>query len=76
MFSVLERPTTLENPIRINDETVTLKLRNGDTHDVSLSVFNDLRVMECANLIDQKCLKEEKFKNLIDFWNSITKDKI
>lgn len=70
MFSMLERPSTLETPIHIDYETVTLKLRDGQTHDISLTMFNDLRAMECANLIDQKGLKLEKHKNLIDFWNS------
>jgi len=74
MFSLLERPSTLETPIHIDNETVTLKLRDGQTHDISLTMFNDLRTMECANLIDQKGLKPEKHKNLIDFWNLVTKD--
>lgn len=71
MFGMIERPKTLETPEEIAEDHVMVLMRNGDIHPISKSMFRDLRVMECANLIDQKGLKPDRHQNLISVWESL-----
>jgi hypothetical protein len=72
MFGMIERPKTLEEPEEIGENHAMVLMRNGDIHPISLTMLNDLRIMECANLIDQKGLKPEKHVNLIGIWEKLS----
>jgi 2OG-Fe(II) oxygenase superfamily len=71
MFGMIERPKTLETPEDIDDTRAMVLMRSGEAHPISLEMLKNLRIMECANLIDQKGLKPEKHKNLIDLWENL-----
>ena len=68
IFSLLERPRTLENPRDLSLETAAVELRDGQTLTLTRDQFDDLRRMECANLLDQKSLA--KCKALSEFWKA------
>lgn len=66
LFSILDRPRTLEDPRDCTNEGVTLALSDGNTLTVTEQIFDELRLIECANLIDQKSL--DGHVNLGRFW--------
>ena len=68
IFSRLERPNTLEEPKALDPQSAIVELRNGETLTLSRSQFDDLRKIECANLLDQKGLT--KCKALNEFWKA------
>jgi len=60
LFSVLERPGTLELPLAVDAQTALVRLANGDTVELPRGTFDDLRQIECANLIDQGTLARQR----------------
>lgn len=72
LFSMLDRPKTLETPKERTDSYVVLAKSNEELINVENSVFESLRAIECANLIDQNELKAETYPNLYNFWQSVT----
>lgn len=66
LFSIIDRPRTLEEPLEIREDEVYLKLNDGNIVCVSNETFKELRYIECANLIDQDSLK--KYPALNSFW--------
>jgi hypothetical protein len=66
LFSLLNRPSTLESPVRIEGDTVIVEGRDQQQLEVPRKIFNDLRSIECANLQDQSSLR--KFRGLSAFW--------
>jgi hypothetical protein len=56
LFSVLDRPNTLEAPHRQDAQIVTVALSKGGTVDLARGTFDGLRAIECANLQDQEGL--------------------
>jgi hypothetical protein len=68
LFSVIARPNALENPIEIRENEVYLELSDGNIVTVSHQQFDDLRYIECGNLIDQKQLSRDKYEKLYNFW--------
>lgn len=66
LFSVLNRPRTLESPVRIGGDTVIVEGRDKQQLELPRATFNDLRSIECANLQDQGLLR--KSRALIEFW--------
>jgi hypothetical protein len=67
LFCRLERPKTLESPLRLTDEAALVELRTQDSMTIDRATFDDLRLIECANLTDQNELN--KFKTLRSFWH-------
>lgn len=70
LFSVLDRPETLESPLELDRDAAVV--RQGDARRVELPIktFGDLRMIECANLLDQKALA--KHQSLSRAWNDET----
>jgi uncharacterized protein DUF6817 len=68
LFSEIERPNTLESPINLQAESATVELRAGGTLVLPRATFDDLRKIECANLMDQGGLL--KYKDLSAFWKA------
>jgi SM-20-related protein len=56
LFSILDRPRTLEWPLRLATDLATVELIGGERLDLARKTFDDLRRMECANLHDQGLL--------------------
>jgi SM-20-related protein len=63
IFSMLERPRTLDAPLDLTPEAAVVELRNGEQLKLSRAVFDDLRKIECANLVDQKSLTRHRSLN-------------
>jgi SM-20-related protein len=68
LFSDLERPKTLETPLELNAGSALVLARDGRKLTLPRETFDDLRKMECANLIDQNALA--KHKALSEFWKN------
>jgi hypothetical protein len=68
LFSHLNRPRTLESPLRIEGNTVVVEGRDREEIQLPRRTFNDLRSIECANLKDQGTLRN--FSALSAFWRS------
>jgi SM-20-related protein len=66
LFSILERPKTLEAPLELNSQAAVVELRDGQKLSLRREIFDDLRMMECANLADQRSLA--KYKALSGAW--------
>lgn len=66
LFSVINRPKTLENPNELKENEVHLDLINDNIVSVSHEQFNFLRYIECANLLDQDSL--DNYSNLSAMW--------
>jgi SM-20-related protein len=66
LFSELERPKTLETPKDLNPDSAVVELRDGRTLTLARETFDDLRKIECANLIDQN--SPGKLRALGEFW--------
>jgi hypothetical protein len=58
LFSMLDRPRTLDAPSALDAETALVEGRDGERLEISRRVFDDLRWMECANLADQDTLND------------------
>lgn len=67
LFSIIDRPKTLITPESEEGENIYLKMRDGRTVFVEKETFDALRYIECANLLDQRSLKD---KGLLAFWNA------
>ena len=67
LFSTLERPKTLEAPLELTADAGLVATRDGGTLRLAREVFDGLRRIECANLLDQRSLS--KSKALSAFWN-------
>jgi SM-20-related protein len=68
LFSVLNRPRTLESPLTLTAETAVVELVGGQTLDLSRTTFDDLRQIECANLADQGALA--RHGRLSELWKT------
>jgi hypothetical protein len=68
LFSLLDRPTTLESPLQLNSETAVVKLTNGGALNLDREIFDDLRKIESANLADQRSLA--RYRALSVMWNA------
>ena len=68
LFSTLNRPATLDSPLELTREGAVAMLRDGQNIALSRKTFDDLRMIECANLIDQNALA--KFPALAEAWNA------
>jgi hypothetical protein len=66
LFSILERPKTLESPLKLEGQTAVVETRNKDKLSLERTIFDDLRKIECANLADQKVL--ERYETLCENW--------
>lgn len=69
LFSTLDRPTTLESPLELDLDAAIVERRNKQILKLPRETFDDLRKIECANLIDQNflekhCLLSETWSNL------------
>lgn len=69
LFSTIDRPKTLESPPHLDDDTATVELADGERLELSRGVFDDLRKIECANLLDQGVLA--RHQALSAFWDSL-----
>jgi SM-20-related protein len=67
-FSRLDRPTTLEAPLHLEQDSAIVRLRDGQSLKLNRSIFDDLRIIECANLEDQNALR--RYRILNDFWTT------
>jgi hypothetical protein len=70
LFSILDRPDTLERPLEQDQDTVVAELRDKRKLKLPRQVFEDLRKIECANLYDQNLLAE--YQNLGKLWSECT----
>ena len=66
MFSSIDRPSTLETPIQIDENKTILRTRSMELLEVPRDAFDALRYIEAANLYDQNYLNE--YPNLQHFW--------
>jgi Rps23 Pro-64 3,4-dihydroxylase Tpa1-like proline 4-hydroxylase len=70
LFSSIQRPKTLELPEHLTESEATVELRDGNgVMTIPRFVFDELRLMEAANLYDQKSLKAKKYPTLVEIWN-------
>ncbi len=69
LFSQLERPKTLESPAELNADSAVVELRSGEKMSLPRKTFDDLRKIECANLMDQNA--HGKLRALSDFWKML-----
>jgi len=67
LFSALDRPKTLESPLELTCDVAVVALRDQQKLELSRKAFDDLRMIECANLIDQNALAKQPA--LIQAWN-------
>ena len=65
LFAKLERPKTLELPLKLTGQAALVELHTKDTRMVDRATFEDLRLMECANLADQNELNNHKALSVI-----------
>jgi hypothetical protein len=70
LFSILDRPRTLESPHELEPDTALVEQRDGRTLKLPRKVFDDLRKIECANLDDQEALVGQP--NLRTLWSEYT----
>jgi hypothetical protein len=77
LFSAISRPKTLENPESLNELEAVIKTRDDTIMTIPRYAFDELRIMEAANLFDQKSLNIEKYPNLCELsgMHNIKKDK-
>ncbi len=67
LFSVINRPKSLESPLHLDAQTAAVELVDGQRLELSRSMFDDLRKIECANLADQESLV--RYRALDAFWD-------
>jgi hypothetical protein len=58
LFAALDRPRTLAEPVSLDDRVAVVELRDGSTTELPRQTFEDLRLIECANLADQHTLAD------------------
>ena len=58
LFSILDRPRSLEAPLHLDADRAVVALRDRQSMELSRRTFDDLRRIECANLADQDSLKD------------------
>tara|TARA_R110000868_G_scaffold12850_3_gene60770 strand:+ start:6983 stop:8095 length:1113 start_codon:yes stop_codon:yes gene_type:complete len=77
LFSTISRPKTLEDPESLNELEAVVKTRDDTTITIPRYAFDELRIMEAANLFDQKSLNIKKYPNLCELsgMHNIKKDK-
>jgi SM-20-related protein len=68
LFSVIDRPKALEQQIEEIEGKFKIPLTNGKQITLNQEIYDQLRMIECANLIDQKMLDKEKYSNLYKLW--------
>jgi hypothetical protein len=68
LFSVLDRPAALDEPLSQSDDLVEARGRDGAAIYLAADDFAALRWMECANLADQGTLGD--FPNLAALWKN------
>jgi SM-20-related protein len=56
LFSAIDRPKTLEAPLELTEETAVVATRDQQRLELPRKTFDDLRMIECANLTDQNAL--------------------
>jgi hypothetical protein len=67
LFSKIDRPKELENP-EITDDGMIVSLTDGNRVLLPTDTYEDLCLIECANLEDQRGLKTDKYPRLTEFW--------
>lgn len=71
LFGIIQRPKTLENPEDLTETEATVLLRDDNgTMTIPRFAFDELRIMEAANLYDQKSLKTQKYPILTKIWGA------
>ncbi len=68
LFTILDRPKTLEFPTELTEHAAVVELRGGRRMELQRVPFDDLRKIECANLADQNELS--KHKTLQAIWQA------
>jgi len=68
LFSVINRPRTLESPLGADTERAVVELVDGRTLDLCRGTFDDLRKIEAANLADQGALA--RYRTLSGMWKT------
>ncbi len=68
LFSILNRPATLDAPAALTDEEAKATTRDGQSLALTRRTFDDLRMIEAANLLDQNGLA--KFPALAAAWSA------
>jgi hypothetical protein len=69
LFSTINRPMTLESPLELDVDAVTVERRNKQMLKLPREIFDDLRKIECANLIDH--VKLEEYHVLSEMWSNV-----
>jgi SM-20-related protein len=68
LFSILNRPATLETPQRLDPGEAVVMTRESQELALPRATFDDLRLIEAANLLDQNALA--KFPALAAAWRA------
>lgn len=68
MFHSIDRPSTLETPLQLDESSALIRTRSNELMMVPLDAFDALRAIECANLLDQDSLDKDRYPNLHQFW--------
>ena len=68
LFSMINRPKSLELPLHLDDDAAVVELVDGRRLELSRSDFDDLRMIECANLVDEGSLA--RHRNLTAIWGT------
>lgn len=66
LFCSLNRPYTLVSPVELSELHAVVQGRNGENLRIERKVFDDLRLIECANQADQTAL--DKHDVLKQIW--------
>jgi hypothetical protein len=69
LFSILDQPRTLQSPLELDLDAAIAVRTNKQMLKLRRGIFDDLRKIECANLIDQNFL--EKYYLLSETWNNL-----
>lgn len=70
MFSSIDRPTTLESPLQLDESGALIRTKRNQLMMIPPDAFDALRAVECANLLDQNSLDQDLYPNLHEFWTS------
>jgi SM-20-related protein len=66
LYSILDQPRTLEFPIELNLDAAVVERSDKQTMKLRREIFDDLRTIACANLVDLNLL--EKYPILCQTW--------
>lgn len=69
IFSNIDRPSALEYSPEPDQKYVNVKLNNGKTGVITKKRFEQLQLIECANLFDQNFLKKDSNPILYKIWH-------